>query len=133
MSDKPEQTFAVTSISNIPYSRVSDLLVAAFEGGCNYWMNTADAVKPPMITYQYVPGHTHPRYEYPLNEGGAVDCIVDGDSETHRLDLPAIKKGLHLMAEKYPEQFADFINMNEDADTADIFVQCCLFGDVIYG
>ena len=132
MNDKPEQTFAVTSISNIPYTRVSDLLVGAFEGGCNYWMETADAVKPTEITYQHEPGHTWPRYDYPLNEGGAVDC-VDDEGNHHRLDLPAIKKGLQLMAEKQPKDFADFMDGNDDASTSDVFVQLCLFGDVIYG
>jgi hypothetical protein len=37
------------------------------------------------------------------------------------------------MSEKFPEHWADFINENDDAITGDIFVQCCVFGDTVYG
>jgi len=50
-----------------------------------------------------------------------------------RLDLDAIKKGLQIIAEKYPRHMGDFLNENDDADTGDVFLQCCLFGDAIYG
>jgi hypothetical protein len=37
------------------------------------------------------------------------------------------------MAADYPRHFADLVNENDDADTGDAFVQCCVFGEVIYG
>jgi hypothetical protein len=44
-----------------------------------------------------------------------------------------IEKGLSLMAEAYSKHFSDFIEENDDADTADTFLQLCLFGEVVFG
>lgn len=41
--------------------------------------------------------------------------------------------GLSLMSRDYPNHFADFMAENEDAETADVFVQCCIFGNIVYG
>jgi hypothetical protein len=81
-----------------------------------------------------------PNYDYPLC-GGATICRLD-DGETKQtdkrykpltLDRAAIDRGLAIMAEKYPRHFGDFIADNEDSITGDVFIQCCLLGDVIYG
>ena len=37
------------------------------------------------------------------------------------------------MAEKYPRQWKKFIDENDDADTSDIFGQCVVYGEIIYG
>jgi hypothetical protein len=36
------------------------------------------------------------------------------------------------MASKYPRHFADLLNDSADVNTANVFIECCLFGDVIY-
>jgi hypothetical protein len=36
------------------------------------------------------------------------------------------------MAVECPRHFADFLNEKADAVTGDAFLQCCLFGEVIY-
>jgi hypothetical protein len=40
---------------------------------------------------------------------------------------------LALMAEKEPRHFGDFMGENDDATTSDVFLQLCLFGEVVYG
>jgi len=37
------------------------------------------------------------------------------------------------MAEKYPRHFHNFLEENDDAETGDVFIQCCLFGEIVYG
>ena len=49
------------------------------------------------------------------------------------LDGDAVQRGLQTMAEKYPRHWGDFIRENEDAITGDVFIQCCLLGEVVYG
>ena len=44
-----------------------------------------------------------------------------------------LKEGLTQMAGTYPKHFEDFMNENEDAITGDVFIQCIMFGEVIYG
>jgi len=38
-----------------------------------------------------------------------------------------------VMAKKEPRHFADFLKEDYDETTGDVFLQCCLFGEVIYG
>ena len=61
--------------------------------------------------------------------------IKDIEAEPNKyfsLNLVKIKKGLKVMANKYPKHFANFIAEDYDAITGDVFLQCCLFGEVIY-
>ena len=56
------------------------------------------------------------------------------DKETeYSLTLEIIKKGLITMAKKEPQHFADLLSDNDDNTTGDVFLQCCLFGKVVYG
>lgn len=45
----------------------------------------------------------------------------------------ALVLGLRRMADKYPKHFDNFMQENEDAITGDVFLQCVVFGEVIYG
>ena len=44
-----------------------------------------------------------------------------------------IEKGLKVFAEKSPYQFGEWLLDNDDSITGDVFLQCCLFGEVKYG
>ena len=61
------------------------------------------------------------------------DIEEESSNNEYQLNLKMVKKGLTVMAKKYPKHFADFINEDYDQTTGDVFLQCCLFGDVIYG
>jgi hypothetical protein len=132
----------VTEISvKIPITkqRISDLLCSAFEGGSNYWYWIEKFVKPPVLEWQNDPKKVYQHLDYPLNEGGAL-IISDKEDDnptkskkTYRLDLESIVKGIQFMAEKYPRHFADMVSEDFDATTGDVFLQCCLFDEVIYG
>jgi hypothetical protein len=135
-TDTPtQQTIKVTVNHQISLDRISNLLCSAFEGGSNYWYEIQKFVEPKTITFRTDEDQVYKHLDYPLNDGGAVIVgdIEDEDSEPKRLDLDAIKKGIQIMAEKYPRHMSDFLNDNDDADTGDIFLQCCLFGEAIYG
>jgi hypothetical protein len=51
------------------------------------------------------------------------------------LDLTAakIQKGLQVMAADYPHRFVDIMKSDTDQDTADILVQCAVFGKAVFG
>jgi hypothetical protein len=122
----------------ITKQRISDLLCCAFEGGSNYWYCIDEFIAPTEMSWQTDPEQVFQHLDYPLNEGGAL-IISDKEDDspaknrkTYRLDLESITKGLQVMAEKYPRHFSDFIGENDDAITGDVFLQCCLFGEVIY-
>jgi hypothetical protein len=131
------QSFKVTTEVEISSERVADLLCCAFEGGSNYWCVIKEKRKPWEFVFRYMPDLSDKPTsytDYPLNRGGFL-MVGDneGDMPDGLLDLGTIRNGLQTMADKYPRHWHDFINDNEDADTGDVFLQCCLWGEVIFG
>lgn len=139
--------------------RIADLLCSALEGGSNYWYEIERKEEPKAWTIDERPVYataeeaeaninTHYAHYYPFNEGGAL-YITDANAdepelkEAVRLDLEAINNGLQAWAmdamrkqeerTAHPCHLADFIKDEGDAITADVFLQYCIFGKVIYG
>lgn len=84
-------------------------------------------------------GTIEPFVDYPV-QGGLVSCAVREDladasqkGRTYPLDGASVMSGLRVMALKYPRHFANFLSDNYDAITGDVFVQCCLFGEILFG
>ena len=73
------------------------------------------------------------RWEIPFLPDAALELEVDGETETYTLTREKLIAGLQVMASKYPRHFADVLNENDDAGTGDVFLQCCLFGEIIFG
>lgn len=140
--------FAVTVTREIPVDRVRGLLCCALEGGSNYWYFDLEYRIPDGTTLDdFSPGGRlnprHPEgphhdwtrpYIIPFVEGGALIMGADdGEERVHVLDREVLAKGLQVMADKYPRHFSDFLDENDDADTGDCFLQCCLFGTMVFG
>lgn len=128
---------------DIPQNKIQSLLCSALEGGSNYWyvIERFDFA-PELSETDFAPGGTYydddfqsSAYTVPFVEGCAmvITSTEEDEREEYRLDRESIKKGLELMANTQPIHFGDFLAENDDADTADVFLQLCLFGDVIYG
>lgn len=112
--------------------RVEDLLCDALEGGSNYWYVINSCNYPEGETKESL-GIEFPHTQLPLKGGSLTigDCLIDGTDKI--LDREAIRKGLNVMADKYPSHYADFIDGNDDALTGDVFLQCAVFGKLVYG
>lgn len=118
--------------------RVGDLLSSAFEGGSNYWYLIESFVKPPEVKLHTGLGEVFRHIDYALSIGGAV-VVSDRKAANEdkvtitRLDWPKLREGLGVMAKKYPRHFANWLSENDDAETGDVFLQCCVLGDIVYG
>lgn len=128
---------------------VCNLLVSALEGGSNYWYMIEESVQPKAWTFslwrEWKPGTKSPYFsDVPFNEGGALifsvkseerdeDLARKEEAERYTLDREAMQRGLTLMAAESPRHYADFIAENDDAITADVWLQYCLFGEVKFG
>lgn len=129
--------FTVTYQASITLEQVSSLLVSAFEGGSNSWYMIEEEILPTTWEFDSEPkreNNKHWRQDVALNPGGAL-LISDKNDEEHipfRLDLESIQKGLDLMATQEPRHFQDILDENADAETGDIFLQYCLFGEIVY-
>jgi hypothetical protein len=109
---------------------ISDLLCNAFEGGSNYWYTIKEFGNPDNMKCEYR------HLELPMSENGylMIGTNDDGDGDKPAcLDRTALAKGLQIMSDKYSVHFQNFIMDNADAETGDVFLQCCLFGDIVYG
>lgn len=68
-----------------------------------------------------------------LNLGKEIKIHDFEEEKDYFLDLKSVKRGLTVMAKKESIHYADFIKGDYDQTTGDVFLQCCLFGEVIYG
>lgn len=156
-----QATISIPMLFDFPVDRIIDLMVGAFEQACGYWAKNGLHTLPigfDMEAWREENGFTkrwsHGNKSYEISDfylapfvGGAIvlEEIVDersGKTKAHRFDLEAIKRGLSLMAHGGPEgkhwecgprHFTDWVNEEDDATTADIFLQCCVLGDIVYG
>ena len=116
----------------LPVEAIASLLISALEGGSREWCSINKLVKPKKL-FRHDPEMEIDHVDFPLSEGGAVVINDLEDGGKHRLDLAAITRGVQCMAEQEARHFADAIAENADATTGDVFLQCCIFGRVIYG
>lgn len=118
--------------------QISDLIVTAVEGGSNYWYMIAGYQEPEVIDFRCdtfcEDEKPHRIYDWPLCRGGAVIFEdIEGEYKDLLLNRESIRKGLTLMAEHHNRRFASVMDGNYDAEDADVFLQLCLFGEVIFG
>ena len=145
------QSISITIPTNIPLDRIRSLLTGAFEGGSNYWMG---------IHSYKLPHNRKPSFYgkgsdlQPIDDWWPQYILIpttDGtllledqeefageeyinDQGLYELNMAKIISGLKVFSELKPARhFANFLSEDDDAETSDVFLQCCLFGDIIYG
>lgn len=127
---------------------IKNVLCCGFEGGVGYWCRiegyeyTASLIAADFSEGGKMQGdhYWHPCQLVPLVGGCAVICgdlenpDAKDDPKQHRLDRAALQRGLEVMSSKYPRHFANMLDdCRCDAETGDVFIQCCLFGEIVYG
>jgi hypothetical protein len=133
-------TFDVTIA--IPRERLYSLIVSANEQGSGYWARAIREHVPDDADTSWMddPGDLErwPEHAAALCGGSVVYGVVDDHNgkvtkERHTLNAKSIERGLKVMQEQYPRHFSNFISENDDAETGDVFLQCCLLGKVKFG
>lgn len=114
---------------NLEKDQIESLLVSAFEGGSNYWYRIEKRVNPK--------DKNKDCYETVFNGDGLIVSDINGanrgESVRKVLNNLTVQSGLQTMAKKYPWHFVNVVSDNADAETGDVFLQCCLFEEIIYG
>lgn len=123
----------VTAKVRIPNEKIQDLIISAIEGGSNYWAQFA---------YPQDYKNKYGSYEQIPFKGGNIEVM---DIETGELlgilNQATVQTGLQLMAhckdikgKHVPNRhFKNLATDNEDAETADVFMQLCVMGEIVYG
>ena len=108
------------SIKHKHYSEdIINLLYSGFEGGINYWASVG------------LEGGNH------WTDIENPDwCVVVYDNETDdvlgRLNIKSLKLGIQSMANIARSHYDNFLIEDYDAETGDVFIQCCLFNELVY-
>lgn len=116
--------------------RIADLMVTACEfndataSWCSdflpYFKTKAEACKE------------RPWYSDPWFWEGEFTVIVseiegdNGERVDHTVGNAEFEKGFQILAKKYPHHFNDIVEENYDALTADLLLQCIVFGEEKY-
>ena len=99
---------------------IIDLLSTGLEGGINYWASV------------YLEGG---KSYYDIENPDW--CIAVYDNETDdilgKLNLASLQSGLQTMSNISISHYNNFVRENFDSETGDVFIQCCLFNEVIFG
>lgn len=128
-----EDYIEVRATVRIPNEKIENLIITAVEGGSNYWakFEFPDKWKDKYKSYVRIPFH-----------GGEIEVY---DIETGELlgvlNQATLKTGLQLMADRKDmtgkqvpaRHFKNLATDTEDAETADVFLQLAVMGEIIYG
>ena len=110
------------------------LLVGAWEGGSNYWIESVEIgglpEKKTIVSSDYFPS-----FQLVPFLGGHLKVQLDEecDNEVYELNLEKIKQAIVLMRNHYNGHYCDWVEQNDDAATSDVFLQLCLFNEIIFG
>jgi hypothetical protein len=107
--------------------QINDLMVAALEGGINYWCSKAEIA--------YIPKKSKENIVYASDVIGFDGTLILYDAESQdkwKLTQKNFLQGLVMEIERSGLTF-DELYENHDATTADTIIQFALFGEIIFG
>ena len=149
-----EEKRAVPVLFRVTYDRLLDLLTSAFEGGCSRsWIECVhlqdgdswkDQPKGKATYIQEVPFLGGTLYIEPCEDPGDTTRKASSEkvSETQTgpvwtLTIDTITAGILTMSKleegEGGHHIHNFLRENDDAETGDVFLQCCLFGEIVFG
>lgn len=121
---------------DISPKRIADLFVCAIEGGSLYWAQSFHGDKATIAKTTESPWYFDAKVyegEFAIKVAFDDPAKDEGNGRGRKTIGPTdIKAGLEIMATKYGHQFGEFMRDNEDAEVADVFLQCVVLGDVVY-
>ena len=123
----------VKATVRIPHEKIQDLITTALEGACRYW-----------ASFKF-PDDWKEKYEsrevIPFKNGEIAVSDVETEELLGYLNIATVQIGLQLMANRKDykgkqvpaRHFKNIATNNEDAETADVFLQLCVMGEIVYG
>ena len=123
----------VKATVRIPNQKIMDLITTAIEGGCHYWAKFV------------FPAHYKDNYgsyeQIPFKDGTIEVYDMETNELLGYLNRASIKVGLQLMADRKDmkgkavpaRHFKALATDNEDQETADVFMQLSVMGEIVFG
>lgn len=114
---------------NMSPQRIADLMITAIETGIGHWASDvqvfwgAESTPTPYGEASSYEGTAwHVKGTYPLTDDGSETDTFFFSAETFARNVV-----------KSPWALAEWINENEDTNSADVLFQCAAFGEVVFG
>lgn len=115
------------SITGITYRKIADQIVTAIEGGSGYWMTSFRPVED-------IKTDVSPWYDDERIWAGNFNIeVTDDEEKVHFFTPESLKKGLQWLADNHLWRIEQIVKDTGDAETADVFIQACVLGDIVYG
>ncbi|AQT70056.1 hypothetical protein STSP2_03258 [Anaerohalosphaera lusitana] len=117
----------------IPIEKIQDMIITAVEGGSNYWakFQFPENYKDKFGSYEKIPFADENIEVFDI-ETGELLGVVNKEGIQKALQMMADckdKRGRHV-----PERhFRNLAMDNEDAETADVFMQLAVMGEIVFG
>lgn len=128
-----KQTLDVTVGVN-PETVLQLLASALCDGAADYWLAGVSLNQPATVAQTAAIAWPSSAWN-PVNGGSIIITAPHPQTDVHTdypIDGTTILKGLAIMASKYPHHFVDVMKEDTDDTTGDVFVQCCIYGEIIY-
>lgn len=122
-----EHKIKIETTINLADEDINDLMVAALEGGINYWCGKAVAkLVPEGVEYEYL--------SELIAKGGVIE-LTDAEDEDEKWDLNLSKfmNGVAMVCKKRGFGSGEELIDNHDAEVADMLIQFALFDEIVFG
>ena len=127
--------FKINVEVTITAEMIEEIIVGALEGGSNYWYLLGDEIPPkdgkgtPLSERICNEVLNSPEYKLPIydfDEPLAEEVIG-------YLTQEGMLNAFRIVSEKYPWHYTNMVSECADAETYDVFFQCAVLGDIVYG
>jgi hypothetical protein len=127
---------------------IINLFVDALEGGSNYWYLIKHLPKDVVYKINELGKSTSEVIGQHILKGGYIqfDDVEAGDDEEDdyqqqhsdkdllgTVDMDSILEAITLVKRDYPEVWENILDEQYDANDADVFLQLCVMGEVVFG
>jgi hypothetical protein len=138
---------------------IIDLFITSLEGGSNYWyhidlpkgirsygQSLSEAVGNYIMEGGTITFYDDDEYERVIDDKESGEYTIQGDvvdeksfledieeTKLGEVNLDRILEAITIIKEKYPRIWENILLENADAGDADVFLQLCVMGEVVYG
>lgn len=134
---KEAEKYKITGLKILTPYDVYSLLVSAWEGGSYYWcIITNESETAVRNATPKLQGEPFVERLLTAIQNGLEVQFFDKEENAiieNKLTKKSWAKAEKIMRKKYRKHLGDILSENEDAITADVFFQCAVLGDCIYG
>ncbi len=134
-------TLTFTQTIEIASERIHDLLTTGLEGGCDYWLATDHE----LIKQESKKFEGELNIQNQIMQGGTLHCFdaEEPDAKLGELNVFKVVSALQAMADgkdlkgkkndHLKWHFKNFIEENDDCETADVVIQIAVMGEIVFG